>query len=304
MNPPLHVLIDWDSRRLRLAGDLIGRQLLWEAKLPLFLRSHWLFCLSRWYSLALAVGHWSDAAMHAGCRRRSAAEVPVEGTGSEASQLWGRRDACRDPRLLRSPPVRCWLAEGSGPWFSEVPTPSLIGWSEVASSEGRGTALCSPTNHWQDKSVKLDWILQKKYELWYQRAHFWNLTFVVAGTYLDVLLSRRRRRFFQAGLVIRPTSSTSDHAHPTWCRWLSLRWLALSGSGEPAGVPGPGDASPLWPRRSAAGPCDRAAQGWRRGGGGVWLCRSNRGGRRGRAGSRPTGHNHEYNTKPRWLKDV
>lgn len=45
--------------------------------------------------------------MHAGCRRRTAAEGQAGATGSEVSQLWGLRGACRDPRLPRSPPVAC-----------------------------------------------------------------------------------------------------------------------------------------------------------------------------------------------------
>lgn len=111
---------------------------------------------------------------------------------------------------------------------------------------------------------------------------------MVVGSYLDALRSRRRRHFFQAGLVIRPMASTSERAPPTACRWPCRREQALSESGEPAGAPGPGDACPLWPRRSADAPCGRAARGWHREGGEVWRCHSNRGGRKGRAVSRPS----------------
>lgn len=53
--------------------------------------------------------------MHAGCRKRSAAEGRAGATESEASRLWVLPGACRDPRPLRSPPARCLLAEASGP---------------------------------------------------------------------------------------------------------------------------------------------------------------------------------------------
>lgn len=45
--------------------------------------------------------------MHAGCRKRNAVEGQAGATGSEALQLWALPDAFRDPRLPRSPPVRC-----------------------------------------------------------------------------------------------------------------------------------------------------------------------------------------------------
>lgn len=45
--------------------------------------------------------------MLAGCRKRNAAEGQAGVTGSEVLQLSELPDACHDPRLLRSPPVRC-----------------------------------------------------------------------------------------------------------------------------------------------------------------------------------------------------
>lgn len=84
-------------------------------------------------------------------------------------------------------------------------------------------------------------------------------------------------------------ASTSERAPPTACHWLCRREQALSGFGEPIGVPGPGDACPLWPRRWDDVLSGHAAQGWRHEGGAVWTYHSNHGGRRGRALSRPTG---------------
>lgn len=45
--------------------------------------------------------------MHVGCRRRNAVEGQAGATGSEVLRPWGLPDAYRDPRLLRSLPVRC-----------------------------------------------------------------------------------------------------------------------------------------------------------------------------------------------------
>lgn len=118
--------------------------------------------------------------------------------------------------------------------------------------------------------------------------YYWRLTFVEVGSYLDALWSQRRRHFFQACLVIRPTASTSGCDPPTACRWPSRREQALSEFGEPTGVPGPGDACPLWPRPSDDVLSDRAAPGWHHEGGEVWPYHSNHGWRRGREQSRPT----------------
>ncbi len=84
-------------------------------------------------------------------------------------------------------------------------------------------------------------------------------------------------------------ASTSECAPPTACHWPIQREQALSEFGEPTGVPGSGDACPLWPRQSDDVLAGHAAQGWRHEGGAVWLYHNNHGGRRGRAVSRPTG---------------
>lgn len=100
-NSLLLVLLYWDCRHLKLAGDLIGRQHLWEVKQSFFLCAHWLFFLSQYHNWALADGHWSDVAKHAGCRKRNAAEEQAGVTGSVASQLLELHDAFPDPHLLR-----------------------------------------------------------------------------------------------------------------------------------------------------------------------------------------------------------
>lgn len=45
--------------------------------------------------------------MHAGCRKRNVAEAQAGATGSEVLQLWGLPGSYHDPRLLKSPLVRC-----------------------------------------------------------------------------------------------------------------------------------------------------------------------------------------------------
>lgn len=78
-----------------------------EVKLPLFLPGGQLFCLSQSHNWALAGGHLTGAAKHAGCRRRNAGGGQAGGTGSEGSQLWEPPGVGHDPRLLRSLPARC-----------------------------------------------------------------------------------------------------------------------------------------------------------------------------------------------------
>lgn len=78
-----------------------------EEKQPLFLPARRPFCLSQSHSQALAGGHLSGAAKHAGCKRRNAGGGQAGGTGSEASRLWQLPGAGRDPRRLRSLPARC-----------------------------------------------------------------------------------------------------------------------------------------------------------------------------------------------------
>jgi len=161
LKSPLRAPPDRDGRRWRAAGAPRGR----EAKPPP--RARWPFCPSRWRNWAPAGGRWSGAAMHAGCRKRNAVEGRAAATGSEASRLWALPGADRDPRPPRSPPARCRLAEGSGPWLSAGPAPLPIGWAAVASSEETGTALGLSTNRWQDKKVitTLDWTQQHMQEL-------------------------------------------------------------------------------------------------------------------------------------------
>lgn len=107
------------------------------------------------------------------------------------------------------------------------------------------------------------------------------------GSHPDDLRSRKRRHFFQAGLGSPSTVSTSERAHPTTSRWWSRWERALSETDEPRAVPAPDDACPLWPCPVHVVLSDRAAPGWRHGGGGAWLYHSNHGWPQGRELSRP-----------------